>query len=168
MRVFGIAGYSGSGKTTLIGRIIVELKKINKTVSVIKHAHHEFDIDQPGKDSYKHRKAGACEVLVSSSRRWALIHELEKEDEPTIGQLLNFISKCDIVLVEGFKNGLFPKLEVCREGAKTPLLFKNDQTVKAIATDYKIETALPVFGITDYTSIAKFVHKEAVNSIGLK
>ena len=162
MRIFGIAGYSGSGKTTLIEKLIYEFKDRDSRISIIKHAHHDFDIDKPGKDSYRHRKSGAHEVLISSSRRWALIHEIVKEPELQLRDLLKKISPCDLVLVEGFKQINFPKIEICRKITKLPLLFMNDLSIKAIASDFQLDTILPVFHITDYASIADFIEKEAV------
>src|SRR5918994_6629869 len=112
MKVIGIAGYSGSGKTTLIEKVIPVLVRAGLRVSLIKHAHHEFDIDQPGKDSYRHRHAGCAEVLITSSRRWALIHELRGAPEPLLSEQVKHLSPCDLLLVEGYKREPIPKLEV--------------------------------------------------------
>src|SRR5512139_4205730 len=115
MKTFGFAGWSGSGKTTLIERLIPSFVARGLRVSLIKHAHHSFDVDQPGKDSHRHRHAGAGEVLVTSSRRWVLMHELRGEAEPTMEELIGRMSPCDLLLVEGFKRAAIPKLEVYRE-----------------------------------------------------
>src|SRR6187200_1543378 len=140
MKVIGIAGYSGSGKTTLIEKVIPLLVAEGLRVSLIKHAHHEFDLDQPGKDSYRHRHAGCSEVLVSSSKRWALMHELRDEAEPTLQEQLELLARCDLVIVEGYKGEPIPKLEVHRRASPTPLLYPDDPTVVAIATDEPLDT----------------------------
>src|ERR1700675_3637780 len=126
MKIFGIAGYSGSGKTTLIEKLIPLFTARGVKVSLIKHAHHKFDVDQPGKDSYRHRHAGCSEVLISSSRRWALMHELRGAAEPTLPELVAHISPCDLLLIEGFKREALPKLEVHRGATGEPLLFPHD------------------------------------------
>src|SRR5690242_19584180 len=123
MKVFGFAGWSGSGKTTLIEKLIPLIVQRGVKVSLIKHAHHSFDVDQPGKDSYRHRHAGCAEVLVSSSRRWALVHELRGAMEPGFGELVGRLSPCDLVLIEGFKRERLPKLEVYRAVTDEPLLY---------------------------------------------
>src|SRR5580765_7112796 len=135
MRVFGFAGWSGSGKTTLIERLVPTLVARGVVVSLIKHAHHEFDVDQPGKDSWRHRHAGASEVLVSSSKRWALMHELRGAAEPSLHDQLKLLSPCDLVLVEGYKNEAIPKVEVHRRESHAPLLYPDDAQVVAVATD---------------------------------
>ena len=126
MKIFGIAGYSGSGKTTLIEKLIPLFTARGLTVSLIKHAHHKFDVDQPGKDSWRHRHAGCSEVLVSSSARWALMHELRGVPEPTLPELIKHISPCDLVLIEGFKHEPAPKLEIHRNTVGEPWLFRPD------------------------------------------
>src|SRR5512135_3505298 len=113
-RILGIAGYSGSGKTTLLEKVVPLLKQQGLRISVIKHAHHNFDIDRPGKDSFRHREAGASEVLIVSGHRWALMHELRDEAEPSLEELCTRLSPCDLVLVEGYKFSTIPKLEVHR------------------------------------------------------
>src|SRR3982751_5207198 len=143
MKIFGIAGYSGSGKTTLIEKLIPEFKKRGLGVSLIKHAHHTFDVDQPGKDSYRHRHAGASEVLVTSSRRWVLMHELRGAQEPSFEEQVKRFSPCDLLIVEGFKHAPIPKLEVWRAVTGEPLLHPNDSHIVAIATDSELETRLP-------------------------
>lgn len=158
MRLFGFAGFSGSGKTTLIEKLIPRLVARGLRVSLIKHAHHAFDVDQPGKDSYRHREAGCGEVLVTSSRRWALMHELRGAPEPSLSDLLAALSPCDLVLVEGFKREAMPKLEVHRAANRgAEWLFPNDPHVVGIATDAPVRTALPVFGLDDVEAVAGFV-----------
>lgn len=157
MKVFGFAGFSGSGKTTLIEALIPRFVMEGLRVSLVKHAHHEFDIDRPGKDSYRHREAGATEVMLASAKRWVLMHELRNEREPELPQLLERFAPCDLVLVEGFKRQPIPKLEIHRSAAARPLLFQNDEHIVAIATDEPIDTALPQFGLEDYDAIAEFI-----------
>ncbi|MGH8694663.1 MAG: molybdopterin-guanine dinucleotide biosynthesis protein B [Burkholderiales bacterium] len=157
MKVFGFAGWSGSGKTTLIENLIPLFVRHGLKVSLIKHAHHAFDVDQPGKDSYRHRQAGAMEVLVSSSARWVLMHELRDGSEQELPQLLERFSPCDLVLVEGFKRQPIPKIEIHRRAAATPLLHPDDPHIVAIATDVDLDTRLPRFGLDDYEGIARFI-----------
>ena len=157
MKVFGFAGWSGSGKTTLIDRLIPRLRARGLVVSLVKHAHHEFQIDQPGKDSFLHRQAGCQEVFITSSVRWALIHELRGEPELGLDAALARISRCDLVLVEGFKAAPIPKLEVYRESIGKPLLHPNDPHIVAVATDGPLATTLPRFDIEDVTAIASFI-----------
>ena len=157
MKVFGFAGWSGSGKTTLIEKLIPQFTGQGLTVSLIKHAHHSFDVDQPGKDSYRHRHAGCSEVLVTSSKRWALMHELRGAPEPDFAQLVKRVSPCDLLLVEGFKREILPKLEVYRESVGEALLHPQDPSIVAIASDAKIQTALPQFDLNDVAGIAGFI-----------
>ena len=157
LKVFGFAAWSGSGKTTLIENLVPLFVARGLKVSLIKHAHHAFDVDQPGKDSYRHRQAGATEVLVSSRARWVLMHELRSEPEPELPQLLERLSPCDLVLVEGFKQQPIPKIEIHRRAAATPLLYPDDPHIVAIATDVDVETRLPRFGLDDYEAIARFI-----------
>ena len=159
MKIFGFAAYSGSGKTTLIENLVPLLVAQGLKVSVIKHAHHAFDVDRPGKDSYRHRQAGASEVLVSSGVRWALMHELRNESEPELPALLERLTPCDLVLVEGFKKQAIPKFEIHRLAAGTPLLFPEDPHIVALATDARIATGLPTFGLEDHTGITGFMLK---------
>jgi molybdopterin-guanine dinucleotide biosynthesis protein B len=135
MRVFGFAGWSGSGKTTLIEQVVPHLVARGVRVSLIKHAHHRFDVDRPGKDSYRHRAAGCTEVLVTSRERWALMHELRGDREMTLAETLARLSPCDLVLIEGYKAAPIPKLEIWRPAAGKPLLFPRDPHIIAIATD---------------------------------
>ena len=157
MKVFGFAAYSGSGKTTLIENVLPLLVARGLKVSVIKHAHHAFDVDRPGKDSYRHRQAGASEVLVSSGARWALMHELRTESEPELPALLERLTPCDLVLVEGFKKQAIPKIEIYRLAVGVPLQFPDDPHVVALATDARISTGLPIFGLDDHTGITGFM-----------
>jgi molybdopterin-guanine dinucleotide biosynthesis protein B len=157
MKILGIAGYSGSGKTTLIEKVVPLLVREGLRVSLIKHAHHEFDVDQPGKDSFRHRQAGCTEVLVSSARRWALMHELCGEAEPPLDELLRHFSPCDLVLVEGYKHDPIARIEVHRAGLDCPLLFPRDPYVIALATDEPLDTTLPQFGVDDAPAVARFI-----------
>ena len=157
MKIFGFAGYSGSGKTTLIEQLIPLFIARGVSVSLVKHAHHTFDIDQPGKDSYRHRKAGCTEVLITSSRRWALIHELRGAPEPELAQQLKHLAPCDLVLVEGYKREHIPKLEVFRAEIGEPLIHPHDVNVVAIASDVRLETTLPQFDLNAPEPIAEFV-----------
>jgi molybdopterin-guanine dinucleotide biosynthesis protein B len=126
-------------------------------VSLVKHAHHEFDVDRPGKDSWRHREAGCTEVLVSSSRRWALMHELRGEAEPSLDALIGRMSACDLLLVEGFKHAPIPKLEVWRAEPGEPLLHPNDPHIVAVASDAKVDTRLPVLDLNDDAAVARFI-----------
>ena len=144
MKVIGLAGWSGAGKTTLLTRLIPHFIAQGLRVSVIKHAHHEFDVDIPGKDSWVHRQSGAAEVLVSSTRRWALMHELRGADEPKLPELLAKMSPADLVLIEGFKREPHRKIEVHRAANGKPALFPDDPGIVGIVTDTKLETTLPM------------------------
>ncbi|MEO8487980.1 MAG: molybdopterin-guanine dinucleotide biosynthesis protein B [Betaproteobacteria bacterium] len=163
-RVFGFAGWSGSGKTTLIERIVPRLVARGLRVSLVKHAHHEFDVDQPGKDSYRHREAGCTQVLVSSSRRWALMHELRGEPEPSLGEALRHLSPCDLVLVEGYKRSRLPKLEVHRAAVGKPWLHPDDPFIVAIASDIPPGPSAgtrPTLPLDEYDAIATVVATHA-------
>jgi molybdopterin-guanine dinucleotide biosynthesis protein B len=159
MKTFGFAGWSGSGKTTLIEALIPRLAKRGLRVSLIKHAHHTFDVDQPGKDSYRHRQAGAGEILVSSSRRWVLMHELRGAHEPAFEEQIKRLSPCDVLLVEGFKFAPIPKLEVWRAETGEPLLHPNDPHIVAVASDAKVDTSLPLLNLNDHPAIEAFIVK---------
>ena len=163
MKIFGFAGYSGSGKTTLIERLIPLFTDRGIRVSLIKHAHHTFDVDQPGKDSHRHRKAGCTEVLVTSSRRWALMHELRGAPEPALSDHVKHMSPCDLLLVEGFKREPIPKIEVYRAEVGEPLIHPHDHNIVAIASDARLETQLPQFDLNAPAQIADFV----VRHVGL-
>ena len=160
MKTFGFAGWSGSGKTTLIEQLIPRFTGRGLKVSLIKHAHHTFDVDHPGKDSYRHRQAGAQEILVTSSRRWVLMHELRGAHEPSFEDQVQRISPCDLLLVEGFKHAPIPKLEVWRRETGEPLLHPNDPHIVAVASDAKIETKLPLLDLNDVDGIAAFILKK--------
>lgn len=155
MRIIGISGWSGAGKTTLIGKIIPALRQRGRTVSTLKHAHHRFDIDHPGKDSYAHRMAGSTEVIVASSSRFALIHELREAPEWTLEQLMGKLSPVDLVLIEGFKRDPHPKIEVFRAANGKPPLHVEDEMIRAIATDAPFpDSGLPQVDIDDVEAVA--------------
>lgn len=158
-RVFGITGWKNSGKTTLTERLVTELSRRGWKVSTVKHAHHDFDIDKEGTDSFRHRQAGASEVAIVSGRRWALMHELRGEDEPTLDAVLTRLAPCDLVLVEGYKRESHRKIETRRTGAKdTAPLSTDDPTIMAIAADHAVpDSALPVFDLDDVAAIADFI-----------
>ena len=163
MRVIGLAGWSGSGKTTLITKVIPVLVRRGLKVATIKHAHHEFDIDKPGKDSWLHREAGASEVVVSSGRRWALIYELRGEPEPPLEELLAKLAPADLVIVEGFKRHAYPKLEIYRAAEGKPLIYPEDDCIVAIAADAQLPRAqLPVLMLDDIEGIANVLQAEAL------
>jgi molybdopterin-guanine dinucleotide biosynthesis adapter protein len=163
MRIIGLAGWSGSGKTTLVTSVIPVLVKRGLKVATVKHAHHEFDTDQPGKDSWLHRQAGASEVAIVSSRRWAIVHELGLEPEPPLADVLAKLSPVDLVIVEGFKRHAHPKLEVYRAAVGKPLLHPDDNCIVAIATDAALPQAeLPVLMLDDIESIADMLQAEAL------
>lgn len=158
MKIFGLAGWSGSGKTSLLVRLIPELVARGLLVSTLKHAHHGFDVDQPGKDSYAHRQAGALEVMVSSANRWALMHEHRGAPEPSLEVLIAHMSPVDLLLVEGFKAHAHDKLEVHRASLGKPLLAREDRRVVAVASDAPIPgLALPLLALDDTAGIARFI-----------
>ncbi|BAT59259.1 molybdopterin-guanine dinucleotide biosynthesis adapter protein [Variibacter gotjawalensis] len=162
MKVIGLAGWSGAGKTTLVKKLIPVLIARGLTVSTLKHAHHAFDVDKPGKDSYEHRLAGATEVLISSDNRWALMHELRDAPEPPITELLQKLSPVDLVLIEGFKRGPHPKLEIHRAANGKPLLSPGDDMIVAIAADVALpEAKVPVIGLDDIQAIAEVLLAKA-------
>lgn len=159
MKLFGITGWSGSGKTTLVTRLLSELIGRGHTVSTIKHAHHGFDIDQPGKDSHQHRVAGATEVMIGSAKRWALMHEIRDDlPEPPLSTLLRYMSPVDLVLAEGYKAEPHDKLEVHRRTVGKPLLWGDIPHIAAIATDgLDQEVSIPVLDLNDIPAIADFI-----------
>lgn len=164
MKVFGFAGWSGSGKTTLIEQLIPRFVLHGLSVSLIKHAHHQFDIDRPGKDSYRHRHAGCTEVMVTSDVRWALMHEMRGAPEHLLEEQIARMTPVDLLLVEGWKSQAIQKLEVYREANGKPLLYPGDAHIIAVASDVPVEPKLPRFAIDDYDRIARFV----LESAGLK
>jgi molybdopterin-guanine dinucleotide biosynthesis adapter protein len=165
MKVIGFSGFSGSGKTTLIEQLIGHLRAAGKRVSVVKHAHHEFEIDRKGKDSYRHRKAGAFEIVVASHQRLAKIREFETATEPTVYQLLTELSECDWALVEGFKHAALPKIEIWRAETGEPVRYPDDLNVVAIATDspdlLPVPTQLPLLDLNDPKAVADFLLQNA-------
>lgn len=162
MKVIGLSGWSGAGKTTLLTRLIPHLIAEGLRVSTIKHAHHNFDVDVPGKDSWLHRQAGATEVLVSSGRRWALMHELRAAPEPHFVELLAKMSPVDLVIVEGFKSGAHPKIEIHRTANGKPLMFPDDPEIVGIAADVAVNTELPAVRLDDIPAVARMMQAAAV------
>ena len=162
MKVIGMAGWSGAGKTTLLARLIPYFIGEGLRVSVIKHAHHSFDVDVPGKDSWVHRQSGAAEVLVSSGKRWALMHELRGAGEPRLPELLAKMSRVDLVIIEGFKSEPHRKIEVHRLANGKPALFPDDPGIVGIATDATLETALPTAQLDDIPAIAAMMQRSAI------
>ena len=162
MKVFGIVGWKNSGKTTLVERLVSELTGRGLRISTVKHAHHRFDTDQPGKDSYRHRAAGAEQVLLASSQRWVLMTELRGAEEPSLEDLLQQLSPVDLVLVEGYKSSSHQKIEAYRGAAgQTPIAKANDGTIRAMATDLPLaDIALPQFDLDDIRAIADFILRE--------
>lgn len=164
MKIFGLAGWSSSGKTTLMVGLIPALVARGVRVSTLKHAHHTFDVDQPGKDSYEHRAAGATEVMVSSGARWALMHELRGAPEATVEQLISHMTPVDLLIIEGFKHHAHPKLEIHRPVVGKPLLCNDDPHVVAVASDAKVAgLRVPLFDLNDIDGIADFI----INHCGL-
>jgi molybdopterin-guanine dinucleotide biosynthesis adapter protein len=158
MQVIGLSGWSGSGKTTLIVRLLPELVRRGYRVSTMKHAHHGFDVDQPGKDSYRHREAGATEVLVASANRWALMHELRGAAEPSALELMAQMAPADLLIVEGFKREGHDKLEIHRRETGKPLLHPDDPRIVAVLSDEALPGCpLPVIDIDDIAAIADFI-----------
>jgi len=157
VKIFGFAGYSGSGKTTLIEKLIPRFTARGLVVSLIKHTHHDFDVDQPGKDSYRHRQAGASEVLLTCDRRWVLMHELRGAPEPALETQLATLSPCDLVLVEGFKQTPISKLEIHRPAHGRPPLWPENKSIVAVATDGRIDCPLPVLDLNDADAIVQFI-----------
>ena len=158
MKIFGLAGWSGSGKTTLVRQLIPEITGRGFTVSTIKHAHHRFDIDKPGKDSYEHRAAGATEVMIGSANRWALMHELRGAPEPDLGTLIARMSAVDLLLIEGFKREPHAKLEVFRPSVGKPMLCDEDPNVVAVASDEDLQgLSVPLIDLNDAAAVADFV-----------
>jgi len=161
MKVFGIAGWSNSGKTTLIERLLPLLAARGLRVSIVKHAHQKFDIDRPGKDSFRFREAGSHEVLISSPARWALMREHHGAPEASLPELLSHLSPCDLVLVEGFKREAIPKLEVHRVALGKALLSPDDPSIVAIASDVALEVGLPQYRLDEIDQIADAIQHAA-------
>ena len=157
MNIWGVVGWKNSGKTGLMERLVAEITSRGITVSTVKHAHHVFDVDQPGKDSYRHREAGAREVLLASRKRVALMHELRDEDEPALADLLARLQPVDLVLVEGYKRDTHPKVEAHRAETGNPLIATEDQTIKAVASDTSMDLDRPVFDLDATAEIADFI-----------
>lgn len=161
MVVFGLTGWSGSGKTTLLVLLVERLSALGYTVSTVKHAHHTFDIDKPGKDSHRHRLAGAREVMVASANRWALMHELRGAPEPTLDELVRHMTPVDLLLVEGFKQAGHDKLEIWRATQGEPLRAPGDASIVAVATDAPDAVAprvgVPVLDLNDAAAIVSFI-----------
>lgn len=158
MKIFGLVGWSGSGKTTLLVKLIPELVARGVSVSTMKHAHHGFDVDKPGKDSYEHRAAGATEVLVTSANRWALMHENRGAPEPTIEELVPHMSHVDLLLIEGFKDHAHDKMEIFRREHGKPLLQSRDPMIRAVASDNPVaEATVPVLDLNDVGALADYI-----------
>ena len=160
MRVYGVVGWKNAGKTGLMERLVTEITGRGFTVSTVKHAHHTFEVDHPGKDSHRHRVAGAREVLLASRKRIALMHELRDEAEPTLEMLLQRLGPVDLVLVEGYKRDAHPKIEAHRAETGNPLIATDDPTVRAVASDTPLELDRPVFDLDATGAIADFILRE--------
>ncbi len=162
MKVFGVTGWKDSGKTTLVERLVAEITARGVSVSTIKHAHHAFDVDQPGRDSHRHRQAGAGQVLISSGRRWALMSELRGAPEARLDDLIARLDPVDLVLVEGFKRERHPKIEARRAATAQDLIAEGDPSIVAVASDSRLDgLAVPVFDLDDVAGIADFVLAQA-------
>lgn len=160
MRLYGVVGWKNAGKTGLMERLVTEITSRGISVSTVKHAHHTFDVDHPGKDSHRHRVAGATEVLLASRNRFALMHELRNEDEPSLSELLQKLAPVDLVLIEGYKRDSHPKVEAHRTVTGNPLIAPDDPTVRAVASDTPLDLDRPVFDLDDTTVIADFILSE--------
>lgn len=160
MKLYGVTGWKNAGKTGLMERLVAEFCARGLTVSTVKHAHHGFDVDQPGRDSFRHRTAGAHEVLLASKARWVLMHELREADEPPLAELLEQLAPVDLVLVEGYKSAAHPKIEAFRNVTGNTLIARTDSTIKAVAADCALELDRPVFDLDDTCAIADFIAGE--------
>ena len=160
MRLYGIVGWKNAGKTGLMERLVSEICARGFSVSTVKHAHHVFDVDHPGKDSYRHRHAGATEVLLASRNRFALMHELRAEEEPSLETLLSHLAPVDLVLIEGYKRDAHPKVEAHRAETGNPLIAPEDETIRAVASDSELSLDRPVFDLNDTKAIADFILQE--------
>ncbi|ASM73255.1 MULTISPECIES: molybdopterin-guanine dinucleotide biosynthesis protein B [Roseobacteraceae] len=157
MRIFGVVGWKNAGKTGLMERLVTDITGRGFTVSTVKHAHHSFDVDHPGKDSHRHRIAGATEVLLASRHRFALMHEMRGADELPLSELLEKLSPVDLVLVEGYKRDAHPKVEAHRAETGNPLIAPDDPTIRAVASDSTVDVSVPVFDLDDTAAIADFI-----------
>lgn len=157
MRLYGVTGWKNAGKTGLMERLVAEMVARGLSVSTVKHAHHSFDMDHPGRDSYRHRAAGAGEVLLASRHRVALMRELRGQAEPALAELLAMLAPCDLVLVEGYKRDRHPKVEAFRAGTGNPLIAPGDPTIRAVASDVALDLDRPVFDLNDTRAIADFI-----------
>ena len=158
MKVFGVTGWKNSGKTGLVERLVSEFISRGLSVSTVKHAHHTFDVDHPGRDSYRHRAAGAKEVLLVSKNRWAIMHELRDEDEPELSEILKKVEKVDLVIIEGFKRDRHPKIEAFREETGTSVIAREDESIVAVAADTSLtDLKIPVFDLNNTSEIADFI-----------
>ena len=158
MKVFGVTGWKNSGKTGLVERLVSEFISRGLSVSTVKHAHHTFDVDHPGRDSYRHRAAGAKEVLLVSKNRWAIMHELRDEDEPELSEILKKVEKVDLVIIEGFKRDRHPKIEAFREETGTSAIAREDESIVAVAADTSLtDLKIPVFDLNNTSEIADFM-----------
>ncbi|SEK44850.1 molybdopterin guanine dinucleotide biosynthesis accessory protein MobB [Roseovarius azorensis] len=157
MRVYGVTGWKNAGKTGLMERLVTEIVGRGHTVSTVKHAHHSFDVDHPGRDSYRHRAAGATEVLLSSRNRFALMHEMRDEAEWPLAALLEKLAPVDLVLIEGYKRDRHPKIEAFRAGTGNALIAPEDATIRAVASDVPLDLDRPVFDLNDTRAIADFI-----------
>ncbi|MDO6797907.1 molybdopterin-guanine dinucleotide biosynthesis protein B [Shimia thalassica] len=160
MQVYGVTGWKNAGKTGLMERLVAEFTSRGMRVSTLKHAHHKVDVDQPGRDSYRHREAGAHQVLLASENRWALMTELRGEQEPSLSELLGQLAPVDLVLIEGYKREPHPKIEAWRSDADNPLIAPDDPTIRAVATDTPLALDRPQFDLNDTVAIADFITKE--------
>ena len=157
MNIYGIVGWKNAGKTGLMERLVTEMTSRGLRVSTVKHAHHSFDVDHPGKDSYRHRIAGATEVLLASRNRFALMHELRDAPEPTLSMLLERLSPVDLVLIEGYKRDAHPKVEAHRASTGNPLIASGDPTIRAVASDTSMVLDRPVFDLNDTVAVTDFI-----------
>ena len=160
MKIYGVTGWKNAGKTGLMERLVAEITSRGFSVSTIKHAHHSFDVDHPGKDSHRHRVAGAQEVLLASKNRIALMRELRDQEEPDLAHLLTRLSPVDLVLIEGYKRDRHPKIEAHRSATGQPLIAPGDDTIRAVASDVPLTLERPVFDLDDTTALADFVLRE--------
>ncbi len=160
MKVYGVTGWKNAGKTGLMERLVAEITKRGYSVSTLKHAHHGVDVDQKGTDSYRHREAGANEVLLASGQRVAIMQELRGAPEPSLNSLLERLRPVDLILIEGFKREAHPKIEAFRAEAGTPLIAEENETIRAVASDTPLELSIPVLDLNDTTAIADFVLQE--------